>query len=104
MILIWMTPGGLVLGDHGNRKRRILERRKIGVQPLCCIAHSQRGDRKIVVGLEIHPEASGGAERFRKPESCISGDGPLAPDDLIDSHRSDSDAAGQLSMTHFHRV
>src|SRR5260370_28343544 len=40
---------------------------------------------KVVSSLEVEPEALGGPEEPRQPESCVRRDGTLAMYDLIDA-------------------
>src|SRR5260370_25879792 len=49
---------------------------------------------KVVSSLEVEPEALGGPEEPRQPESCVRRDGTLAMYDLIDAAGGGAAAPG----------
>src|SRR5260370_19167098 len=54
---------------------------------------------KVVSSVEVEPEALGGHEEPRQPESCVRRDGTLAMYDLIDTAGWDAEALGQAVLS-----
>lgn len=55
-------------------------------------------DLQIEPGLEIEPEALGGAEEPGQPERRIGADRPLAVHDLVDATGRHTEALGQAGL------
>jgi len=61
-------------------------------------------DFEVVAGLEVEPEALGGAEVAGEAEGGVGGDGALAVDDLVDAAGWHGDVLGEAVLGDVHGV